>query len=130
VTDDAGTWVIVALQLIGAAGFAGFWLTWFRVPHDQEWLPEGYHEHEAPFVWSDSMVIGLLIASALLLVFEQPLGESLALVAGGALLFLGVLDTAYFARTGLFARDREGLWNAAIVIGVLALGIVLVARFA
>jgi hypothetical protein len=130
VTGDAGTWVIISLQLVGAAGFAGFWITWFRVPHEQAWLPEGYHEHEAPFVWSDSMLVGLLIASALLLAFEQPLGESLALVAGGALLFLGVLDTAYFARTGMFAREREGLWNAAVVIGVLILGVVLVVRFA
>ena len=57
-TGDPGTWVIIALQLVGAAGFVGFWITWFRVPHDQDWLPVGYHEHEAPFVWADSMVAG------------------------------------------------------------------------
>jgi hypothetical protein len=130
VTDDAAIWVIIALEFVGALGFAGFWVTWWRTDHDQDWLPEGYEHHEAPFVWSDSMLALVLVASAILLMLEEPAGESLALVAGGMLLFLGVLDTAYFARTGLFAREREGMWNALIVIGVLALGVILVVRFA
>jgi len=129
VTDDAGTWVIIGLQLVGAAGFAAFWVTWLRTTHDEEWLPAGYEDHEAPFVWSDSLLVLTLLASAVLLAFEEPLGESLALVAGGMLLFLGVLDAAYFRRTGLFAREKEGLLNAGVVIGVLALGVVLVVRF-
>ncbi len=129
-TDDAGTWAVAALELVGAAGFAAFWVMWWRSDHDEDWLPDGYVDHEAPFVWSDSMLALLLTVSAVLLVLEEPLGESLSLVAGGMLLFLGVLDAAYFARTGLFARDRDGLGNALVVIGVLALGSILVFRFA
>jgi hypothetical protein len=129
VTHDAATWVIASLEMAGAIGFAAFWLTWFRQPHDQEWLPVGYREHESPFVFSDSVLAVLLGASAVLLVLEQPLGSSLSLVAGGGLGFLGILDAAYFWRTGLFARDKEGLWNLAIVTGVLALAVILIVRF-
>ena len=129
-TDDAGIWVIAALQLAGALGFAVYWITWWRTEHKEDWLPEGHHDHEAPFVWSDSMLALLLVTSAVLLVLEEPLGESLALVAGGMLLFLGVLDAAYFARTGMFARERDGIWNVLIVVAASAGGLFLVVRFA
>ncbi len=129
-TNDAATWVVASLEVVGALGFAGFWLTWFRQPHDQAWLPPGYRQHEAPFVFSDSVLAVLLAVSAVLLVLEQPLGRSLSLVAGGMLAFLGILDAAYFWRTGLFAREREGIWNLAIVVGVLALAVILIVRFA
>ena len=95
---SAGTWVIVVLELIGALGIAGFWIMWLNTEHTEEWLPEGYIDHETPFVWSDSVLALTLVASAILLIMEEPLGESLGLVAGGMLLFLGILDTAYFAR--------------------------------
>lgn len=129
-TGDAGTWVIIVLELVGALGIAGFWVMWLSTEHTEEWLPEGYIDHETPFVWSDSVLAALLTTSAILLMLEEPLGESLALVAGGMLLFLGILDTAYFARVGMFARAKDGIANAAVVIGVLTLGLILVVRFA
>lgn len=128
-TGDAATWVVAGLMVVAAVVFGLFWLTWFRRPHDQEWLPEGYAEHEAPFVWTDVPLAVLLVAAAILLVAEEPLGERLALVAAGALAFLGVLDTAYFARNGMFAREREGLANLGIVSGVLALSAILLVRY-
>jgi hypothetical protein len=64
-----------------------------------------------------------------LLVLEHPLGASLALVAAGGLAFLGVIDLAYFAKHGLFARERGGRLNAGIVFGVLLLAAILVWRY-
>ena len=60
----------------------------------------------------------------------QPLGRSLSLVCAGMLAFLGVIDAAYFWQTGLFARRRGGVANAAVVAAVLALAVVLVFVFA
>ena len=59
----------------------------------------------------------------------RPVGESLGLIAAGMLLFLGVLDLGYFARTGLFKREHEGIMNAGVVIGTLTLGVILMVRF-
>ena len=90
----------------------------------QDWLPAGYREHESPFVFSDMMLALLLLATAVLLVLEEPMGEHLALVAGGMLVFLGVLDTAYFSNTGMFAPEHEGYMNlAGVVAASLAGGI-------
>ncbi len=128
-TDDAGLWVIAGLMVVTALGIAGFWLTWFRQEHDQEWLPEGYVDHEAPFVFSDSVLAVVLVVAAVLLVLEESLGERLALVAAGMLAFLGILDAAYFWRTGLFARERDGIANLAVVAGVLTMSLILLVRF-
>lgn len=129
-TDNAVTWVTAGLMVLGALVFAIFWITWFRQSHDQSWLPAGYREHEFPFVFSDTLLALTLVAGAILLVLEEPLGESLALVAGGMLVFLGVLDTAYFWRTGMFSPQREGYMNLAIVLTCLAGGIFLIVRHA
>ncbi len=124
-TSDGGVWIIAGLEVTAAIGIAVFWIAWFREDHDQAWLPPGYVQHERAFAFSDTLLAVLLVVSAALLVAEDPLGRALALVCAGMLAFLGILDAAYFWQTGLFARERGGLVNAAVVTGVLALGVVL-----
>ena len=128
-TDNTATWVLAGLMVLGALVFATFWITWFRQRHDQSWLPAGYREHESPFVFSDMMLALLLLATAVLLVLEEPIGEHVALVAGGMLVFLGVLDTAYFWKTGMFTPEHEGYMNLAVVAASLAGGIFLIVRY-
>lgn len=141
-TDSPATWVIAVLEVITALGIATYWITWFRSSHDEPWLPDGYVDHEAPFVFTDTVLAVVLVAAAILQVTEnppaasavlvsggRPLGESLGLFAAGMLAFLGILDLAYFARTGLFKREHEGLINAGVVIGTLTLSVILVLRF-
>jgi membrane-anchored protein YejM (alkaline phosphatase superfamily) len=130
VTHDAWIWVVAALQILAAVVIAAFWLTWFRQPHEEPWLPAGYVEHERVFVFPDTILALLLVTSAVLLVMEEPLGRSLALVAAGMLTFLGVIDLAYFVQHGMFAREREGLGNLGIVVGVLLLAAILIWRYA
>lgn len=119
-THDALTWVAAVVQVVTAAVFALYWITWFREAHDEPWLPTGYVEHERVFVYSDTVVATLLVVSAVLAVLDVSWGRTLALVCAGMLLFLGVIDAAYFAEHRMFARDRGGLVNAGVVAGVLA----------
>lgn len=135
-------WLIAGLEVVVALGIAICWTTWFRQSHDEPWLPDGYVEHEAPFVYADSVLAVVLVTAAVLQVIEgppgeiemlvsrsRPIGESLGLVAAGMLAFLGILDLAYFARTGLFKREHEGIVNGVVVAGVLLLAVILVVRF-
>jgi para-nitrobenzyl esterase len=128
-TGDPAVLTIAALELLAAAGIAVFWVTWFHEDHDQAWLPAGYVQHERAFVFPDALLAMLLVVSATLLVAEDPLGRTLSLVCAGMLAFLGVLDAAYFWHTDLFARERGGLVNAAVVSGVLTLAAVLLVFF-
>lgn len=129
-TDDPTILGLAALMLVAAAGIAAFWVTWLRTEHDEPWQPPGWVQHERAFVAADSVLAVVLVAGAALLVLDEPLGRSLGLIAAGMLTFLGVLDAAYFRITGLFARDRGGVGNAAIVVSVLLLAVLLVLRLA
>lgn len=129
-THDVVTWLVAAWQVLTATGIVVFWTTWFRQPHEEPWQPAGYVEHERVFVFPDTTLAALLLVSAVLLVLEQRLGESLALVCAGMLAFLGIIDAAYFAQHGLYARARDGLLNGFLVVAVLALALVLGVRYA
>jgi hypothetical protein len=128
VSPGATTWLVAVLQIGTAIGIVVFWVTWLRTAHDEPWLPVGFVEHERAFVLPDSVLALLLGVSAVLQFLDHELGGPLALIAAGMLLFLGLIDAAYFARTGLFARDRGGIGNAAIVVWMLLLAVLLLAR--
>lgn len=128
-TRDAWTWTVAVLAVGTAVGIVVFWASWLRATHDEPWLPAGYVEHERAFLLPDGVLAVLLGATGVLTVLQIDLGATLALVAAGMLAFLGLIDTAYFLRTGLFARNRGGCGNAALVLWVVVLAGVLITTY-
>ncbi len=128
-TGDPLVLAAAAIELVTAAGIAAYWLTWFRVRHAEPWLPPGYVEHERVFVFPDTLLSLLLVTSAVLAVLDVALGRTLGLVCAGMLLFLGVIDAAYFAQHRLFARRHDGLLNTGVVGAVLIVCVVLVVAY-
>lgn len=121
---------IVALtQIVMAVGIIRFWIKWFRTEHNEPWLPAGYMEHERTFVYPDSVLSALMIISAILLFLEKPLGVSLTLVCGGMMLFLTIIDIAYFAQHGLFAKERGGAENWGLIIPMMIMSSLMIFRF-
>lgn len=125
---DAVTWTFAVLQVGTAIGIVVFWASWLRTEHDPASYPEGFLAHERAFVLPDSVLAALLTAAAMLELAGHRLGPGLALVAAGMLLFLGLIDAAYFARHGMFARERGGVGNTAIVAWMLLLAALLAIR--
>jgi len=120
---------VVVMQLATAAGILLFWHSAGRRNFDEPWRPPGFAEHERAFRVPDTVTASVLFLSALLVLAGRPLGRGLALVAAGMLLFLGIIDLVYLRRTGLFARERDGVAHAAIVTGVLAVAALLLVRY-
>jgi len=121
---------IVALaQIVMAVGIIRFWIIWFRTEHNESWLPAGYMEHERTFVYPDSVLSTLMIISAILLFLEKPLGVSLTLVCGGMMLFLTVIDIAYFTQHGLFTKERGGAENWGLIIPMVIMSLLMIIRF-
>lgn len=121
--------IVAIMQLITSAGIIRFWIIWFRTEHKEPWLPPGYMEHERTFVYPDSVMSVLLIISAVLLFLEKPLGASLTLVCGGMMLFLTIIDIAYFAQHGLFAKDKGGAENLGLVVPMVIMSFLMIGRF-
>lgn len=125
-TSSVWTWLLALWLVATAAGIVTFWVGWFRSPHDEEWLPAGYVEHERVFVYPDSVLAVVAVTTAVLSVLERPVADSAALFAAGMATFLAVIDIAYFAQHGMFARERDGALHAFLVTSLLALAAVLV----
>ena len=125
---DAVTWTFAVLQVGTAIGIVVFWATWLRTEHHPASYPEGFLAHERAFVLPDSVLAALLTTAAVLELAGDRLGPGLALIAAGMLVFLGLIDAAYFARHGMFARERGGVGNTAIVIWMLLLAALLAIR--
>lgn len=121
--------ILAAAQIVMAAGIIRFWIMWFRTEHNEPWLPPGYMEHERTFVYPDTVLSILMIISAILLFLEKPLGASLTLVCGGMMLFLTVIDIAYFAQHGLFSKERGGAENWGIIIPMVIMSFLMIFRF-
>jgi len=121
--------IVAVTQIIMAVGIIRFWIIWFRKEHKEAWLPPGYIEHERTFVYPDSVLSLLMIISAILLFLEKPLGASLTLVCGGMMLFLTVIDIAYFAQHGLFAKERGGVGNWGLIIPMVVMSFLMIFRF-
>jgi hypothetical protein len=129
VTVDTTTWVVAGLQLATAIGIVAFWAWWLRADHDRSWWPVGHYEHERVFVVPDSVLAAMLTVSAVLSVRGAAAGGQLALVAAGMMLFLGLIDGYYFARHNMYARERDGVGNALIVLWMIGFAAVLVIRY-
>lgn len=108
--------IVAVAQIAMAIGIAHFWWKWFRTEHKEPWLPVGYVEHERVFVYPDSVMSVLMVISAVLLLLGHPLGERLTQICGGMMIFLAVIDTAYFYQHGMFRKDRNGLENWGLVL--------------
>jgi hypothetical protein len=128
-TVDVPTWVVAGLQVATAIGIVAYWQWWLRSDHDVPWWPPAYEEHERAFVLPDHVLAALLVASAVLTLRGSAAGGQLALLAAGMMLFLGLIDLAYFARHRMFARERDGVGNALIVGWMLLFAGALAVRY-
>ncbi|MBN2297621.1 MAG: hypothetical protein JXM72_03455 [Deltaproteobacteria bacterium] len=121
--------IVAVAQFAMAAGIIHFWFKWFRTEHNESWLPRGYIEHERCFVYPDSVMSILMVISAVLLIAGNPSGQTLTLVCGGMMLFLTVIDTAYFMQNGMFARDKGGIDNFFLVLPMVIMSVLMIVRF-
>jgi len=120
---------IPVLEIITSAGLILFWLGFFTIGLAPEHPPECYFAYEHAFPLPDLVLAAVLLASAILLVRARPLGKTLALVAAGALIFLGLVDFSFNLQNGIYLSSTLDLvLNAFINIWCVAFGLAIVWR--
>ena len=120
---------IPVLEMITAAGLILFWIGFFTVGMAPESAPECYFVYEHAFPLPDLVLAMVLLASAILLLRESPLGRTLALVAAGALIFLGLVDFSFNLQNSVYLSSALDLiLNAFINIWCVAFGLAIVWR--
>ena len=128
-SDRKNSKTIPVLEMITAAGLILFWIGFFTVGMAPESAPECYFAYEHAFPLPDLVLAMVLLASAILLLRESPLGKTLALVAAGALIFLGLVDFSFNLQNGVYLSSTLDLiLNAFINIWCVAFGLAIVWR--
>ena len=117
--------ILAILQIILAVGLVGFWIFFFKVENKNPEKEEWYLKHERSFPLPDLglIMVCLLIAAAGLLIGER-FGIFFTIVAGGGLMFLGLIDFAFNLQNGLFkTKDVDAYMSIGIVSIVLIMGV-------
>lgn len=123
---------IVALLEIGTAlGLIGFWLAFFTVGLAPARPPVGYFQFEHSFPVPDLLLAGLFLIAGRCLLDVRPeprrLGQSLSLVAAGAVMFLGALDISFNVQNGMYSISlQDTLLALAINAWCVGFGVALV----
>ncbi|MHA2203298.1 MAG: hypothetical protein ACW991_06380 [Candidatus Hodarchaeales archaeon] len=112
---------VAYLEIIGALAIIGFWIGWFldllksSLP---EPLFETYLAFESAFPIADTWIVVLLLISAYGILTERPYGSFFAAAAGGALMFLGLIDISFNLQQGIYQHDLLAIpINLAATIG-------------
>ena len=120
---------IPVLEIITAAGLILFWIGFFTVGMAPETPPECYFAYEHAFPLPDLVLAMVLLASGILLLRGNPVGKTLALVAAGALVFLGLVDFSFNFQNGIYGISTLDLvLNGFINIWCVAFGLAIVWR--
>ncbi|MFX0122544.1 MAG: hypothetical protein ACFFAE_02845 [Candidatus Hodarchaeota archaeon] len=110
---------IAYLEILGALLIIGFWIGWFldllksSLP---DTLYETYLAFESAFPIADAWIVVLLLISAYGILTGKSYGSFFAAAAGGALIFLGLIDISFNLQQGIYEYDLF-----AIVINLTAI---------
>jgi hypothetical protein len=117
--------ILAILQIILTVGLVGFWIFFFKVENKDPEKEEWYLKHERSFPLPDLGLIAvcLLLAATGLLIGER-FGIFFTIVAGGGLMFLGLIDFAFNLQNGLFkTKNMDAYMSIGIVSIVLIMGV-------
>lgn len=100
--------IIAILEIVLAIGFIGFWGYFFAVELKNPENTEVYLAFEKSFPIPDlGFITPCLLISAIGLLLDEFFGVFFAIVAGGGLIFLGLLDISFNIQNGGYTKSLE-----------------------
>jgi uncharacterized membrane protein (UPF0136 family) len=125
--NDERRKLIASLEIVTAVGLVLFWIAFFTVGLAPENAPACYFAYEHSFPLPDGLLAALLLAAGILLTKNRPWGLKLSLAAGGALVFLGMLDFSFNIQNGVYLTSTIDLiLNVFINIWCVGFGLALI----
>jgi hypothetical protein len=115
---------IAILELVFAAGFAGFWIYFFLVENRNPEKSAIYLAFERSFPLPDLVYLTpVLIIAGICLLNNHPLGYILTITAGGGLIFLGLVDIGFNVQNkGYTSNIGDTIMNLFINLSCVIMG--------
>jgi len=125
--NDERRKLLASLEIVTAVGLLLFWIAFFTVGLAPENAPACYFAYEHSFPLPDGLLAALLLTAGILLTKNRPWGVKLSLAAGGALVFLGLLDFSFNIQNGVYLTSTIDLiLNVFINIWCVGFGLALI----
>jgi hypothetical protein len=116
--------------LVLSAGLVMFWTLFFTVGLSPENPPPGYEQFEHAFPFPDIMLAAALAISSAGVRRGRSWARSGMTAAGGALIFLGLLDFSFNIQNGMYCISLvETVMNISIQLVCLAMGTLFIRTF-
>ncbi len=107
---------LAGIELFAAFSFIAFWVYWLNFAREEDWMPEGFMDHERLFVFPDLTIAAIFGLSAFLLLNDNTAGLHTSLLGAGMMMFLIIIDIVYLGKNGLFALKRNGGEHITIIL--------------
>jgi hypothetical protein len=118
--------IIAYLEWMTAAGFIGYWVLFVTIGLAPVAPPEGYFVYERSFPLPDLLLAVTCIISGVMLLKQNPFGQTLSLSCAGALIFLGVLDFSFNFQNGIYTLSTLDLvMNGFLNLWCVSIGILI-----
>lgn len=118
-------WVLISLNIFAAVAVVLYWIAFFAAPEAIHTRPGDpiYLAFELAFPLADGWVVGAATLGAVGLWRMKDWGFLFTLLAGSAVIFLGLMDLLFDLEQGIFTPlTGEALTELAIVVLSLTLG--------
>ncbi len=104
--SDMSDVVIAILEFVWVALFLGFWIIFF-VTDNKSKMSELDYKHELSFPFPDlGWITPCLLVAAVGLLMSQKFGYFFSALAGSGMMFLGIIDLAFFLQNGKFSIKK------------------------
>ena len=122
---------VVTIEIATAIGIILFWIGFFTVGLAPADPPLGYYAFELAFPVPDVVLAATLLIAAFCLrdgtTQRRAIGRMLSLVAAGALLFLGLLDTSFNLQNRMYVLSPvDGALASFVNVWCLAAGLAII----
>jgi hypothetical protein len=116
--------VIAVLLLVTAVGTVAYWVDFFWHGSVNVVEEDWYIKFERAFPTADGFMAGCAAVGGIGLLADAAFGVAFALVAAGAMIFLGLMDVAFNVENRLYRFVRTS-WpmRAELVVNVWTLGL-------
>ena len=122
--------ILAVIEVIGAFTIIIFWIGWFadilKSIGPSNSLYDTYVAFETSFPLPDTWIVILLFVSAYGIWKQQSYASYLAVAAGGALIFLGLIDSSFYIQHNLYQYD---FLLIPINLACIGGGLILIYRF-
>ena len=113
-----GFLVLATILTVFALGTLAFWIEFFTSGMVSMSNTPAYLEHEQSFPAADGYMVICALVCAVGLIRRRPWGLLFGLLAGSAIIFLGLMDTLYSIQQGIFTSFSTAAVEALVICAV------------